>query len=173
MPSPQLEDYRQRKAQGLCATCGKAPPEENRTRCGKCRERKSQQLAHKRATVPSGTCSQCFRRPSRKGIRSCGPCAERCRIKSIRRYHEVRQEVLTRYGGKCACCSNSNFKYLQLDHIDGGGRIERAANPGVRGGNFFKTLYKMKTLRKDLQVLCANCHQAKTYGGCTPEDHAL
>jgi hypothetical protein len=41
-----------------------------------------------------------------------------------------RQMVYDRYGGKCACCSETEFVFLSIDHIDGGGTQHR-----VRGGS--------------------------------------
>jgi hypothetical protein len=30
-------------------------------------------------------------------------------------------EMLSAYGGKCVCCGESEYKFLAIDHINGGG----------------------------------------------------
>ena len=60
---------------------------------------------------------------------------------------------------------------LQLDHKNNDGNVERKSlPPDIRGGKFFQLVLRQEK-REDLQLLCANCHNAKRYGGCTEEDH--
>ena len=82
---------------------------------------------------------------------------------AIRR-RQLRLEVLALYGGKCACCGESDARVLTFVHVNGGGGEERRL-PGTKSSGF---LYALKREhREDIQILCANCHQAKTYyGGC-------
>ena len=62
-----------------------------------------------------------------------------------------------------------------MDHVNGDGNRERSRSPAVRGSRIFFAMLKdanVNGIRDDLQVLCANCHQAKDrYGGCSVEDH--
>jgi hypothetical protein len=105
-------------------------------------------------------------------LTSCSRCREYTNKKANKQSREVRLKVITLYGGRCVCCGIDNLKYLQLDHKNNDGHIERKAlPPSIRGGRFFKLVLSQEK-RDDLQVLCANCHNAKRYGGCTEEDHA-
>jgi hypothetical protein len=62
-------------------------------------------------------------------------------------------------------------KYLQLDHIDGGGDKHRRSIFGRKQGAMSKWARK-NNFPKILQLLCANCHQAKTRDDpCTDADH--
>lgn len=88
-------------------------------------------------------------------------------MKTYRR--RIKQRVLDIYGNSCACCGETRFEFLTLDHINGGGREHRdrytTDTPGRsrgRGGWVFY-LYLLKEPMKDLniQVLCGNCNMAK------------
>lgn len=117
-----------------------------------------------------------MKRKAREGRSNCLRCATAGRLKANRQTAETRIKVLRLYGGECACCGQPNMKYLELDHSNNDGAKERKSLPAsVRGTKFFSLLLKQfqKTgkRRKDLQVLCANCHKAKRYGGCVDTDH--
>lgn len=85
-------------------------------------------------------------------------------LDTLKRYHELRRQVLVMYGGHCNCCGESEFKFLALDHIQGGGQKHRKA----RGGNY--GVYKDAIEHYDpnrFQVLCHNCNMARyLYGEC-------
>jgi hypothetical protein len=91
--------------------------------------------------------------------------------RNTERYRELRNTVILGYGGKCVCCGDSRFRYLQFDHVDGGGVSHRR-----EVGN---TWYLMKWIVANhfpgtIQLLCANCHHAKSWGGgCTIEEHPI
>lgn len=71
-------------------------------------------------------------------------------------------EAHNAYGGKCVCCGESKHEYLELDHINNNGAEERR-NSGIRGIGYYRYLRRLG-YPKDagLQVLCGNCHNAKT-----------
>lgn len=85
--------------------------------------------------------------------------------------------TILKYGGKCVCCGNSNFRYLQLDHVNDDGRQHREqmkTKNGKYGGTQLWKWLKTNNFPPALQVLCGNCHTAKSwYGGCLPEDHEI
>jgi hypothetical protein len=85
----------------------------------------------------------------------------------------LRYEVIGHYGAFCACCKETKFEFLCIDHIDGGGTRHRKEI----GGNSAR-LYAW--LRKNnyplgFRVLCHNCNQSfGIYGNCphqNPENH--
>lgn len=82
------------------------------------------------------------------------------RIFQQKRQQELRNEVLDSLGGRCVKCGyKRNRRALQLDHINGDGRVDRKG----RGASYYSRLLRTPYLHQVLQVLCANCHQIKTY----------
>jgi len=80
-------------------------------------------------------------------------------LKSTRkRTKALRSLIFEKYGLKCAECSYSDIRALQIDHINGGGNVE------VR--KLKRPLYYEKVLqdKKGLyQILCANCNWIKRF----------
>lgn len=71
---------------------------------------------------------------------------------------KLKQMVFEHYGKKCVCCGEAHFPYLQLDHINNDGFIHRK-NLGSQ--NYWLNIIK-SDYPNTLQILCANCHYAKT-----------
>lgn len=63
---------------------------------------------------------------------------------------------------KCACCGEIEFRFLELDHINGGGNKEREKLFGGHfgGSTFYRWLVK-HNFPEGYQVLCANCNNVK------------
>ena len=74
---------------------------------------------------------------------------------------QTRQEAVDAYGGSCVCCGESYLPYLDLDHINGGGTKQRKELGW--GVTYFKYL-RDNHWPEGIQVLCGNCHYAKTRG---------
>jgi hypothetical protein len=106
-----------------------------------------------------GMCKQCHIRPVEPG-HTC----DVCRIRAKQARDKIRQEVITAYGEKCACCGENHPEFLAIDHIDGGGRVH-----SKEVGAGFHMCYWLRNhgFPDGFQVLCHNCNQAKyTYGIC-------
>jgi hypothetical protein len=72
-------------------------------------------------------------------------------------------DALTAYGGAvCACCGESNVKFLTIDHINGGGTAERKKIKGVC--SIYRWL-KRQGYPFGYQVLCYNCNCGRAYNG--------
>lgn len=88
-------------------------------------------------------------------------------------YARLKAEVFTAYGGqRCACCGETLFEGLTLDHIhgDGAGR-RRAGEPA--GVELYRAL-KKKGYPLGYQVLCATCNMAKGINDhCPHEDYHI
>lgn len=79
---------------------------------------------------------------------------------------EIRIEVIAAYGGKCACCGESTYEFLGIDHIHGGGVKERKETKR-RGKQFYAWLKRQGFPKDKYQLLCHNCNLAKGfYGEC-------
>lgn len=100
---------------------------------------------------------------------------------SRRSRRKIREKVIARYGGRCACCGEVRFGFLTIDHMLNNGAAERVAyqrkmgwklKSGGRGvpPDALYREYLNGPRRADLQVLCYNCNCAKQYhGGCPHE----
>lgn len=83
------------------------------------------------------------------------------RNKKLREYHRhLKMEVILAYGGKCACCGESNFYFLTLDHIndDGAGHRKEVSTR-------MYVWARANGYPESLQVLCYNCNCAKAFSG--------
>jgi hypothetical protein len=84
---------------------------------------------------------------------------------------KLKREVIDFYGGKCACCGETEIVFLTIDHIDGDGAEHRrrmAAETGSNWGQAGSPTYRW--LRKNnfpegFQVLCANCNCGRQWNG--------
>lgn len=163
--------YAKFKLEGTCRRCG-ADPLPGKTRCEKCHSAHlGYQNKSKAAAIADGRCRYCLVNPFEPGRSMCATCLTKHGSKQKANYHKRRNEVILRYGGRCKCCGNSNQKYLQLDHINNDGATHRRELANGRGGCISTWAYR-NGFPDNLQLLCANCHQAKTaHGGCDDSDH--
>lgn len=78
----------------------------------------------------------------------------------------IRLAVLTHYGLSCACCGESTYQFLTIDHINGGGGKHRRSIGSMGGWTFYRWLIKNE-FPKEFQTLCFNCNISKgLYGHC-------
>ena len=76
-------------------------------------------------------------------------CADRRRI--------IRHYVIDLLGGHCVGCGEADWRVLQVNHINGGGRAES------RSSNIYEKIYKGKRVLDDLDLRCANCNVRYEY----------
>jgi 5-methylcytosine-specific restriction endonuclease McrA len=63
-------------------------------------------------------------------------------------------------GGKCCYCGNDDWNVLEIDHVNGDGKLERAQ---VAKDRMLREIANAKDNTKSrYQLLCANCHRKKT-----------
>ena len=87
----------------------------------------------------------------------------------LARYHGLRRDVFELYGNVCNCCGESEYVFLALDHVQGGGTQHRKE----RGGNYGVYVDALKTHDPDrFQILCHNCNMAKHTLGICPHQLA-
>lgn len=92
------------------------------------------------------------------------PDVRRRHLEAAQRYRKaLKVEILQEYGGKCACCGETNLAFLCIDHVDSGGLEHRR-----QINNEIYTWLKRQGFPKEgFQVLCFNCNLAKgLYGEC-------
>lgn len=76
----------------------------------------------------------------------------------------LRNEVITAYGNKCACCGETRPTFLTIDHIKGGGSVVRMAN-GWSGNTIYAILKKLGFPKDHYQLLCYNCNCGRYRNG--------
>jgi len=86
---------------------------------------------------------------------------------------ELKAEVLSHYSKGtmiCACCGETEPRFLSLDHIHGGGNKHRR-EVNARGIGLYRLLRK-QGYPDGFQVLCMNCNFAKSaYSTCPHQRH--
>lgn len=75
----------------------------------------------------------------------------------------IKAEVISVYGGFCACCGEDEIAFLSLDHIEPLFRSQR-----TRGGSAWYQELLKAGYPPGLQVLCYNCNLAKGTGDECP-----
>ena len=86
-------------------------------------------------------------------------------------YEQLRREFVEAYGGRCACCGESEMAFLCLDHIGGGGAKDRATTGGKNVG-VVRRLRREGWPKVGYRILCANCNTATSRGRTCPHDKA-
>ena len=84
------------------------------------------------------------------------------RIAVYRHYHSGDDDF------KCACCGETEFSFLSLDHIEEGtGNSERSEFLGnrYRGGHHFYRELRLRNYPPGYQVLCMNCQVGRRDNG--------
>jgi len=84
----------------------------------------------------------------------------------------LKKEVMAHYGGRCACCGESNIEFLTIDHANGDGRLHRAV---VGKGKLMYADIKRRGFPDDqgYRVLCLNCNTSLGFNGYCPHDKAM
>lgn len=75
----------------------------------------------------------------------------------------LRSEMLIAYGGKCNCCGEDQSLFLQLDHVENDGHLDRKAHK--TSNKLLAHLKKAGWPKDRYQLLCANCNFGKLMNG--------
>jgi len=86
----------------------------------------------------------------------------------------LRRQFIEAYGGRCSCCGESEFRFLTMEHINGGGNDERKRYSKLNKSTGPGVLAIITRLRREgwpqgrYTVLCWNCNMARAYSGSCP-----
>ena len=88
------------------------------------------------------------------------------RDKTKRNQDRVRREVFDAYGGfVCACCGETEPKFLSIDHINNNGAEQRRNRDYGSSGTAFYLWLRKNAFPEGYQVLCMNCQVGKHRNG--------
>ena len=155
---------KQRREKGrTCNICGKSKPSAGLKTCRACRKRhKLFQEKHAAKCLAAGLCTICGKHPLIDKAR-CQSCAD----KHVTKRRSLRLRVIAAYGAICKCCGENDEAFLQVDHIDGGGRQHLK-----KIGNMFYRWLEIHKFPAGFQILCCNCNFAKARCGICPHERA-
>lgn len=79
----------------------------------------------------------------------------------------IKQQFVNGYGGKCACCGETEIRFLTIEHKNRDGKSHRKENPGQCGMymNVIKNNFPDK-----YTVLCYNCNCSQNMGRKCPHE---
>lgn len=167
-----------RRAEHRCLTCGKPLTSGKTQTCAVCLDKvkdrsKSRSNVTFQKRQAEGLCSRCGE-PLTDNRRTCSTCLATLQRAS----QQLKAEVMAAYGGKCACCGESEIRFLSIDHINNDGATHRrtlkGSGKGSRTGvNIYRWL-KKNAYPSGFQVLCFNCNMGKAHNnGVCPHRSGL
>jgi hypothetical protein len=147
-------------------------------KCDRCLEKKRNNKAAGKPTwykrrLLRGLCPYCRKkdgvRPLAPGKRACEEHLPLARARQLKRYHRARKLVFDHYGRECACCGEPQIRFLQIDHIEGGGTKHLKK---IGRGNLYYYLIRNK-FPDGYRTLCCKCNfgRSKTKDGKCPHEH--
>jgi len=142
--------------------------------CSRCGETKSLDEFRKRRKGEDrylSHCKTCIAAHRKRRYNEDEKFRQRCKTLANESYWRARRELISAYGGRCACCGESEHKFLSVDHVDGGGRDHRKVI-GDGGKALCNYLRKMGYPQEGFQLLCFNCNCAKGFFGECPHQTA-
>lgn len=121
----------------------------------------------------NGKCTKCGTNDAQSNNTRCQKCANNIAIRSSIWRIKLRLQVLLHYSEgllNCKCCGINDFRFLQIDHVNGGGRTHRtklSKKHDLASHSLYKWLVD-NNYPKGFEVLCGNCNMAKHIHGVCP-----
>lgn len=110
-------------------------------------------------------CKPCYQQYVNAYKAANGEKVRQCyRASGAKRRKRIRDAVFEAYGGYiCACCGETEWKFLTLDHIDNDGSEFRQKMLGKRTASGMATYFWLQQngYPSGYQVLCMNCNYGK------------
>ncbi len=135
--------------------------------CSKCGSSKdeSEFYVRKRRNEMNLECKECVKVRVAKRRKEGWDLIKDKQSKCNREYRKgLRLDALMAYGGlRCACCGETEYMFLTLDHINNDGaedRVKIAGRRNAAGTHTYKWL-KARDYPPGYQVLCMNCNFGK------------
>ncbi len=136
--------------------------------CKRCNQKKPLTEFWKNKTTRDGLqlyCKDCVRKYNKESYRR-HPSRHIAKAKIQQQL--LKREILTAYGGECACCGEADFTFLVIDHIGGGGRKQRDEEFNGFGGACSYRWLRREGFPSGFRVLCHNCNWATAFNRTCP-----
>ena len=139
-------------------------------RCTKCGETKNETefYIQSRYKSPMSECKECTKARSKNTfLRNHAENLAKGKVYAQAKRKRMREATFAAYGGNvCACCGETESKFLTIDHIDNNGSaFRKAIYKGNKKGNTagYHTYYWLARngFPSGYQVLCMNCNYGK------------
>lgn len=140
-------------------------------RCARCGETKERDGFSRCARAADGLQAYC--KACRKEIavaHYAGAGGEKKRARSVALHREQREAVIAHYGGRCACCGESEYQFLAIDHERGDGADHRRSDTGALSIIWW---LRRNGMPSGFRVLCHNCNMARGFYGYCPHEAAV
>ena len=82
----------------------------------------------------------------------------------------IRLEAILALGSRCACCGEKHPSFLSLDHINNDGGEHRSKYTSSNNTLIYADARREGWPTDKYQLLCYNCHSAKSYKGQCPHE---
>ena len=83
----------------------------------------------------------------------------------------LREDVIRAYGGECACCGESEYEFMSVDHINCGG-IRHIRSLGLKTQQQFYRWLRQNSYPEGFRILCHNCNQSYGHYAYCPHEVA-
>lgn len=95
--------------------------------------------------------------------------------KKVQYLTDIREQVITAFGGKCQCCGETDHRFLTLDHINGRVDTGKSSNGRrIMGKKAMLEVVRLGFPKDKFQILCFNCNCAKgIYGICPHQEKGI
>lgn len=144
-----------RSLENKCRDCNRTRTPD-KSRCELC-IKKIKKIKEKRQK--EGLCREC------NTFISDGVRCESCTKNIARSLIKLRKKALNGLGGVCSCCGETEFLFLQIDHINNDGHIDR--KNGINSQQLARKVIRENYPSDKYQILCANCNIGKHLNGGT------
>lgn len=120
-----------------------------------------------------GLCRNCPNE-TKKPYGLCVNCLLRQRATGKIRVIKLKKEIVKAYGGKCACCGETTFEFLSIDHAWNDTIVhQKEIGFTSSGARMYYWLKKNGFPKNRFQLLCFNCNFAKGYYGKCPHQQGV
>lgn len=86
-------------------------------------------------------------------------------VKRRQRSQQVKYDVIQHYGGKCACCGETEFIFLTLDHVNQDGASDRRERGYNCSARHYRDIQREGYPKGKYQILCFNCNCGRQLNG--------
>lgn len=77
---------------------------------------------------------------------------------AVRKARDIKRDMISAYGGKCAICGDTHFEFMTIDHINGGGCSLRRKGIIISGYRFYLWLRERNYPKDEYRLLCFSCN---------------